>query len=1322
MGFADDKIQTYNPHLSREFSLASSSDPEEQPMASDAQAFTTQPVKRGKSLVRPERERIDPSHRQYHYRQAASLAPEDSVQASRTGNLPRTLSRRTTTRSAAALRRGKSVLGREEKAVVEDDFAYEPKERKASCWDRVPRPWMLYCYALTFWIPPFVLKICGIPYGQAQTAWREKIGLVAVILVIMAFVGFLTFGFTAATCPAQPVTVHGTAVTPGYLVIKGWAYSLSDWQGHPPINGGNTTMNVLYPPMNGSGMDASFLFPTRVSACDSVFVDLQGQQPNYFPCQMFNPNNTVPPDVSLYTNRTNCHTSDAAINLLHTFASQGVPNKDGILNKISKVYYNYEDVNSTSHLMIYNGHVLNLALLKSLPSTYFQVAKGGLVDQMLNDPASWGGKDMTYVIQSFRGPGVSWRQEAECLSQTIQVGQIDTISVGCMFSDIVLYVSLVVILAVIGAKFVFAVFFGWFLSWKLGNFSEENSYAARREREEQIENWTRNINTNGPVARVPPPPPPAQAGQSAKRKSLFPRSSRFTPVEHGPNRFDFDKPPMPVWKNASSRPDSFNSVNSSFFNSPRSHRGSYSSFTTSNNYMPPAVSPYSWDGRSTDTASVHRSSVNGGLYANGPPCPFPLSPYCVPQPPPDYMPFNYPLAYTMCLVTCYSEGAEGIRTTLDSIAVSDYPKSHTMLLVICDGLITGSGESVSTPDVCVGMMRDLIVPADEVKPQPYVAIGDGAKRNNCAKVYAGFYKFDDETVPVDQQSRVPMITIVKCGTEEEQDAPKPGNRGKRDSQIVLMQFLQKVMFDERMTMMEYDFFNAIWRVTGVPADNFEICLMVDADTKLYPDALSRLISAAVKDPEISGLCGETRIANKKDSWVSMIQVFEYYISHHQSKAFESIFGGVTCLPGCFCMYRIKAPKGPNGYWVPILANPDIVEHYSENIVDTLHRKNLLLLGEDRYLTTLMLRTFPNRKMMFVPQAVCKTVVPDTFKVLLSQRRRWINSTVHNLFELLLVNDLCGTFCFSMQAVVFMELVGTLTLPAAISFTLYLVIEAIIGNPAVVPLLLLALILGLPAVLIVITSRKLVYVGWMIIYLFSLPIWNFALPAYAFWHFDDFSWGDTRKVEGVKKDKGHGGEGGDFDSSVITMKKWSEYEMERRTRLAQESNMPLPRFAQRNMSVDIFRENELQLYQHARHRRYSDQSNSSARLPLTHRHDRGSTSDPASSSTATPLGIISAAAAARVQHTNPSTSSSSSHYNINEIIQSTTATTTTTTTPANATITTKDQPGDESATENHELNWIQQSSQGNNWADPAPHHSHDNRTDNDNDKALHAKNS
>lgn len=284
-------------------------------------------------------------------------------------------------------------------------------------------------------------------------------------------------------------------------------------------------------------------------------------------------------------------------------------------------------------------------------------------------------------------------------------------------------------------------------------------------------------------------------------------------------------------------------------------------------------------------------------------------------------------------------------------------------------------------------------------------------------------------------------------------------------------------------------------------------------------------------------------------------MFEYYISHHQSKAFESIFGNVTCLPGCFCMYRIKAPKGNNGHWVPILANPDIIEHYSENVVDTLHKKNLLLLGEDRYLSTLMLKTFPRRKMLFVPQAVCKTVVPDSFAVLLSQRRRWINSTIHNLMELVFVRDLCGTFCFSMQFVVFMELVGTLALPAAISFTMYLIILACIGQPAVLSLILLALILGLPAVLIVMTSRKLVYVGWMLIYLFSLPIWNFVLPSYAYWHFDDFTWGETRKVEGEGKDN-HGDKEGEFDSSQIVMKKWTEFERDRKIREAEEKSRAL----------------------------------------------------------------------------------------------------------------------------------------------------------------------
>ncbi|KAI9207158.1 chitin synthase-domain-containing protein [Polychytrium aggregatum] len=497
--------------------------------------------------------------------------------------------------------------------------------------------------------------------------------------------------------------------------------------------------------------------------------------------------------------------------------------------------------------------------------------------------------------------------------------------------------------------------------------------------------------------------------------------------------------------------------------------------------------------------------------------------------------------YTLLLVTCYSEDQEGLYNTMSSLAATAYSDQKKMLFVIADGIITGSGNPKPTPDIVLDMLE--IDPAFEFPPMPlsYLAVADGSKRHNMACVYAAWFNYEGR--------RIPTILIVKTGTPRERNGPKPGNRGKRDSQMILMSFLNKITFDDPMVPLEYDLFQKMRHLMGVTPDNFEIVLMVDADTKVAPDSLARMVACMVDDPLVIGLCGETRIANKTESWVSRIQVFEYYLSHHLNKKFESVFGGVTCLPGCFCMYRIKCPK--DGKWVPILCNPEIIDTYSETVVDTLHKKNLLLLGEDRFLTTLMLRTFPHRKMIFVPKAFCKTMVPANFRVLLSQRRRWINSTIHNLFELVLVRELCGIFCFSMQAVILLELIGTLTLPAAIIFTTVLIImsfyQGITGGVAAVPWVPLALlfaILGLPAVLILLTSRRLVYIYWLVVYLLALPIWNFVLPVYAFWHFDDFSWGETRKVQGEGADGGHGESDGHFAGNV-KMRRWCEWEYERR---------------------------------------------------------------------------------------------------------------------------------------------------------------------------------
>ncbi len=283
----------------------------------------------------------------------------------------------------------------------------------------------------------------------------------------------------------------------------------------------------------------------------------------------------------------------------------------------------------------------------------------------------------------------------------------------------------------------------------------------------------------------------------------------------------------------------------------------------------------------------------------------------------------------------------------------------------------------------------------------------------------------------------------------------------------------------------------------------------------------------IHDKKLVAVCGETGLANAKQSIITMMQVYEYFISHHLAKAFESLFGSVTCLPGCFSLYRLRTPDNHK----PLLIANQLVIDYAENRVDTLHMKNLLHLGEDRYLTTLLLKHFSNFKTQFVRDAHAYTVAPDDWKVLLSQRRRWINSTVHNLGELMFLDRLCGFCCFSMRFIVMIDLLSTIIQPVSVayvriyfSYLLYRVLKSsqivylvvlTAGEHKAIPtlsLILIAAIYGLQA-FVFIMRRKWDMVGWMIFYIIAIPAFSFFLPLYSFWRMDDFSWGQTRIVMG-----------------------------------------------------------------------------------------------------------------------------------------------------------------------------------------------------------------
>ncbi|EGN94962.1 glycosyltransferase family 2 protein [Serpula lacrymans var. lacrymans S7.3] len=485
--------------------------------------------------------------------------------------------------------------------------------------------------------------------------------------------------------------------------------------------------------------------------------------------------------------------------------------------------------------------------------------------------------------------------------------------------------------------------------------------------------------------------------------------------------------------------------------------------------------------------------------------------------------------FVLCQVPCYTESEDSLRRTIDSLAALNYDDKRKLMFIICDGNIIGSGNDRTTPRIVLDILG--VDPKLDPEPLLFKSIGEGSKQLNYGKVYSGLYEFEGHVVP--------YMVVVKVGKPTERS--KPGNRGKRDSQILLMHYLNRVHFDAPMSPLELEIYHQMRNVIGIDPAFYEYIFTIDADTSVTPDSLNRLVACAADDSSIIGICGETKLMNEEGSWWTMIQVYEYYISHHLSKAFESLFGSVSCLPGCFSLYRIRtADKGR-----PIIISNRIIDEYAEGNVDTLHKKNLFSLGEDRFLTTLLLKHFPTFKTKFSPDAVAHTMAPESWRVLFSQRRRWINSTVHNLCELILLPELCGFCCFSMRFFVFIDLLGTIILPATVVYLVYLVVVVATGNAAlpIISIIMLGITYGLQA-LIFIIKREFMLVGWMVVYLISYPVYSLFLPVYSFWCMDDFTWGNTRVVigEGGNK-KVVMNEDERFDESMIPLKKFSEYEAE-----------------------------------------------------------------------------------------------------------------------------------------------------------------------------------
>jgi cellulose synthase/poly-beta-1,6-N-acetylglucosamine synthase-like glycosyltransferase len=98
---------------------------------------------------------------------------------------------------------------------------------------------------------------------------------------------------------------------------------------------------------------------------------------------------------------------------------------------------------------------------------------------------------------------------------------------------------------------------------------------------------------------------------------------------------------------------------------------------------------------------------------------------------------------------------------------------------------------------------------------------------------------------------------------------------------------------------------------------------------------------------------------------------------------EALMGAVTCLPGVLTMFNFDALSEVAKdyfYQPPIESTFEFCRRY---------------LGEDRYMTHILMERPGTHVLGFNPRAIVKTEAPSTFYNLLRQRRRWFLGTISN---------------------------------------------------------------------------------------------------------------------------------------------------------------------------------------------------------------------------------------------------------------------------------------------------------------------------------------
>lgn len=254
--------------------------------------------------------------------------------------------------------------------------------------------------------------------------------------------------------------------------------------------------------------------------------------------------------------------------------------------------------------------------------------------------------------------------------------------------------------------------------------------------------------------------------------------------------------------------------------------------------------------------------------------------------------------HVLFFIPCFSESSHLIRQTFDSLARANFPDNKKLLFFVCDGV---AKNKVDTKETYICVLEALgYSSSNEPELCSYISLGQGSRRVNYAKVFAGFYESGS--------NRVPFLMVVKVGAPVEwlSTTRIAGNRGKRDSLVMVLGFLERCMnlALNRITPLEFELFNQCYNLLGIDPRDIKYMLMTDADTRVHDDVVIKLVSRMESDPKVSAISGHIRPANPEENILTMLQIFPLYMTFYSGLAYEACLGRVTTLNGGFVMFRV----------------------------------------------------------------------------------------------------------------------------------------------------------------------------------------------------------------------------------------------------------------------------------------------------------------------------------------------------------------------------------------------------------------------------------